>query len=103
MRTLYRAQGLDDALRPDPNVSPQPIAWVRVTQFPDFAYFDHGAHSRDGIECQRCHGEVQTFERTRQDQSLSMGSCVACHRESNRQGVNGMAVQASLDCVSCHR
>ena len=103
MRTLYRAQGLDDALRPDPNVSPQPIAWVRVTQYPDFAYFDHGAHSRVGIECQRCHGEVQTFERTRQDQSLSMGSCVACHRESNRQGVNGMAVQASLDCVSCHR
>jgi hypothetical protein len=46
---------------------------------------------------------VQTFERTRQDQRLSMGSCVACHRESNRQGVNGRAVQASLDCVSCHR
>ena len=43
------------------------------------------------------------LEQTQQHQSLSMGSCVACHRESNRQGVNGMAVQASLDCVSCHR
>ena len=63
MRTLYRAQGLDDALRPDPNVSPQPIAWVRVTQFPDFAYFDHGAHSRAAssasavtVRCRRSNG-----------------------------------------------
>lgn len=103
MRALYRAQGLDENLQVDPGIAAQPIEWVRVTQFPDFAYFDHRAHSRVGIDCQRCHGEIQTFERTRQDQSLSMGSCVACHRDSNRQGVNGQSVQASLDCVSCHR
>jgi len=103
MRALYRTQGLDDALQVDPDLAPQPIAWTRVTQFPDFAYFDHGAHARVGIDCGQCHGDVQNFERTRQAQSLSMGSCVACHRNSNRDGVNGLAVQASLDCASCHR
>jgi hypothetical protein len=103
VRKLYRAQGLDDALAVDPASVPRPIEWVRVTQFPDFAYFDHRAHARVSIECQLCHGEVQTFEHTRQEKSLSMGWCVECHRDANRHGVNGRSVRASLDCVSCHR
>lgn len=103
MRQLYRSQGLDERLEPIPGVAPRAIAWARVTQFPDFAYFDHRAHARVGIACRDCHGEVRTFERTRQDESLSMGFCVDCHRRSNRDGVNGVDVEASLDCVACHR
>jgi hypothetical protein len=103
MRALYGSQGLDDRLQLDPAVVSKPIAWARVTQFPDFAYFDHRAHSRVGIECRACHGDVQDFEHSRQEQSLSMGFCVNCHRRSNRDGVNGEALQASLDCSSCHR
>lgn len=103
MRTLYRAQGLDERLQVDPTVTPAPIAWARATQFPDFAYFDHRAHTRVNIECSECHGDVATFERTRQAESLSMAFCISCHRRSNRDGVNGVAVQASLDCASCHR
>jgi hypothetical protein len=103
MRELYRSQGLDERLEPKPGAIPTAIAWARVTQFPDFAYFDHRAHARVGVECRQCHGEVQTFERTRQDSSLSMGFCVDCHKRSNRDGVNGVAVQASTDCVGCHR
>ena len=41
MRQLYRSQGLDERLEPIPGVAPRAIAWARVTQFPDFAYFDH--------------------------------------------------------------
>jgi hypothetical protein len=103
MRELYRSQGLNERLEPMPGIVPTPMAWARVTQFPDFAYFDHRAHARVGVECRQCHGEVKTFGRTRQDSSLSMGFCVDCHERSNRDGVNGVAVQASTDCVGCHR
>lgn len=103
MRQLYRVQGLDENLTPDPAVEPTPLRWIRVTRFPDLAYFDHRAHARPRIECQRCHGEVQTFDRTVQIQEFSMGWCIACHRDSNRDGIDGQPVQASLDCSSCHR
>jgi hypothetical protein len=103
MRVLYLSQGLDESLQPIPGANAEPIEWSEVTRFPDLAYFHHGAHARVGIECQECHGEVQTMERTRQAKHLSMGTCVECHRESNRNGVNGEAVEAILDCVGCHR
>lgn len=103
MRELYKSQGLDESLQPIPGGNPVPIEWSEVTRFPDLAYYHHGAHARVGIECQECHGEVRTMERTRQAKNLSMGACVECHRESNRAGVNGEAVEASLDCVGCHR
>ena len=103
MRKLLRAQGLGDMLNRDTRLTPAPIRWVRTTQFPDFAFMHHGAHARVGIACQQCHGPVETFERTRQAQSLSMGSCIDCHRTSNRDGVGGQSVDAALDCVACHR
>ena len=103
MRKLYLSQGLDTDLEPIQGVDPVPIEWRRVTRFPDFAYFDHRAHSRVGVECATCHGQVQTFERTRQAFDLSMGFCVACHRDSNLTGIDGVPVEASVDCVSCHR
>jgi hypothetical protein len=103
MRQLYRMQGLDENLRPDASIEPMQLRWIRVTQFSDLAYFDHRAHARPRIECQRCHGEVQMFDRTVQIQEFSMGWCIACHRDSNRDGIDGQPVQASLDCASCHR
>jgi hypothetical protein len=70
----------------------QPIAWTRVHQLPDFAYFDHRPHVAARIECQQCHGPVETMERVRQVSNLSMGWCVNCHRQKN----------ASTDCSACH-
>jgi hypothetical protein len=99
---LYAALGLDDALQPDPSRRPTPIAWVKVSNVPDFVYFDHRPHVAAGVTCQTCHGPVETMERVRQVQAFSMGWCVNCHRQATAQGVGGRAVRASTDCGSCH-
>ena len=60
--------------------SDQPIAWVRVHDLPDYAYFDHSAHVSRGVGCVSCHGRVDRMERVRQVERLSMGWCLECHR-----------------------
>ncbi|HEX7343493.1 MAG TPA: cytochrome c3 family protein [bacterium] len=102
LKKLYDALALDDQLKPIPGLEQKPIAWVKVHNLPDFAYFDHRAHVSAGVVCQQCHGAVETMERVRQDQRLSMGWCVNCHRQANQQGVAGKAVNASIDCSTCH-
>lgn len=99
---LYGAMGLNNDREPDPQKEMKPIAWVKVHNLPDFAYFDHRAHVNKGVECQYCHGPVETMERMRQFESLNMGWCVNCHREVNQTGVAGKPVRASIDCVTCH-
>ena len=102
LEKLYEALGLNDKLQPDPAKTPTPIRWVRVHNLPAFTHFDHRAHVGAGVECQRCHGPVETMERVRQVEDLSMGWCVQCHRDSNRDGIAGKPVRASTDCASCH-
>jgi hypothetical protein len=38
----------------------------------------------------------------RQENSLSMGWCVNCHRDTEADGVDGKPVHPSLDCSACH-
>jgi hypothetical protein len=102
LKKLYDSLGLDDKLQPDPRREPVPIPWVKIHNLPDHASFDHRAHVLAGVACQRCHGAVETMERVRQVEDLSMGWCVNCHRESNRVGVIGKKVNASTDCSTCH-
>lgn len=102
LRKLYDALGLDEKLQPDPKKTPQPIAWVRVYNLPDFACFDHRSHVGAGVACQRCHGPVESMERVRQVGSLSMGWCVNCHREASVTGIAGKKVNPSIDCATCH-
>jgi hypothetical protein len=102
LKRLYDALGLDDKLQPDPKRTATPIPWVKVHNLPDHASFDHRAHVLAGVACQRCHGAVETMERVRQVEDLSMGWCVNCHRESNKVGVIGKKVNASTDCSTCH-
>ena len=99
---LYDSLGLDEQLQPKEDAVPQSIRWVRVHNLPDFAYFDHRAHVAAGVACQQCHGPVESMQRVRQQESLSMGWCVNCHRDSTENGVNGRAVHASTDCAVCH-
>jgi hypothetical protein len=80
----------------------QPVAWTKVHNLPDYVYFDHRAHVGAGVTCQTCHGPVETMERVRQVNSLSMGWCVDCHRTSSSTGIEGKKVAASLDCAVCH-
>jgi hypothetical protein len=42
------------------------------------------------------------MERVRQEQPLSMGWCVNCHRQAGQTGVAGRAVAPSIDCSTCH-
>lgn len=103
LQKLYDALGLDGKLEPDPTRTPQPIAWVKVHNLPSYACFDHRAHVKGGVACQQCHGPVETMERIRQVEDLSMGWCVNCHRQSRRFGTDGKESRPSVDCATCHR
>jgi mono/diheme cytochrome c family protein len=62
----------------------RPVKWVRIHNLPDFAYFNHSQHvSVAGIECQTCHGPVESFEIMKQHSPLTMGWCINCHRETD--------------------
>jgi respiratory nitrate reductase gamma subunit len=99
---LYKALGLDEKLQPDPARPTTPIRWVRVHNLPSFTRFDHRAHVNGAVACQRCHGPVETMERVRQVEDLSMGWCVQCHRDAQQNGVAGHGVRPSNDCTTCH-
>jgi hypothetical protein len=102
IRKVYDALGLDNELKPDASKQPKTVEWVKVHNLPDFVYFNHSAHVNAGVNCQTCHGEVQTMERVRQVNDLSMGWCVNCHRDASAKGIDGKKVKASTDCIVCH-
>jgi len=58
----------------------RPMEWIKVHKVPDYAYFDHSAHIRAGVGCESCHGDVASMEVVKQTQPLSMGWCLACHK-----------------------
>jgi hypothetical protein len=68
------------------------IPWVRIHKLPDHARFPHMMHVNAGVECQECHGPVETMEVMEQVESLRMGWCIQCHRER----------EARTDCFVCH-
>ncbi len=102
---------------------PQPVKWIRIHNLPDFAYFNHSQHvTVGGIECQTCHGPVETMELMSQHAPLTMGWCISCHREtdvkvenneyytkiheqlSKKYGVEKLTVaqMGGLECGKCH-
>jgi hypothetical protein len=99
---LYQNLGLNEELVADGQIAPQPIRWRRVHQLPDFVYFDHRPHVAYGLACQKCHGAVETMERMRQVETLSMGWCVSCHRDPLGRGGDAAHPVASTDCSTCH-
>lgn len=83
----------------------EPLAWVRVHRFPDFAYFSHASHVTSGkLACQACHGPVETMVRLRQDQSMNMGWCLTCHLDTAAKNAAAGAPGPAppTDCVACH-
>ncbi|MEW6752801.1 MAG: cytochrome c3 family protein [Candidatus Latescibacterota bacterium] len=99
---LYAALGLGEDLKPDPARQREPIAWVKVHNVPDFVSFDHRPHVAAQVACQTCHGPVESMERVRQVADLTMGWCIACHRDPQGAGVAGEPAPASTDCAACH-
>src|SRR5215470_10974969 len=121
IRKIYDALAINDQMKPDATKASKPIQWVKVHNLPDFVYFDHRPHVNAGVACQKCHGPVETMERVRQVEDLSMGWCVNCHRAVDRTGLDGKGnftaasapaaqastpvshrVYASIDCRTCH-
>ena len=105
IRKLYQALGLNDQLVRDESLTPTPIRWKQVHRLPDFTFFDHSVHVTAGVDCQECHGQVETMERVRQHSTLSMGWCIECHREMNANqdpAVVGPKLDASTSCAACH-
>ncbi len=83
IKKLYDAVGWDPVTQKYTGKQ-KPVKWVRVHNLPDFVYFNHSQHvSVAGIECQTCHGPVETMEVMRQHSPLTMGWCVNCHRETD--------------------
>ena len=57
-----------------------PIVWHRVTDLPDYVYFNHSIHIAKGVGCESCHGAVETMALTYKAKTLTMEFCLDCHR-----------------------
>jgi Cytochrome c7 and related cytochrome c len=62
----------------------QPLSWTRVHDLPDFVYFNHSIHVRQGVGCATCHGPVDRMPLMYQYSSLQMEWCLDCHRSPER-------------------
>ncbi len=83
IQKLYDAVGWDKSAQKYTGTQ-KPVKWVRIHNLPDFVYFNHSQHvSVAGVECQTCHGPVETFEVMKQNSPLTMGWCINCHRETD--------------------
>ena len=70
----------------------EPIEWMKIYDLPDFVRFTHKRHVRSGVQCEECHGDVQTMETVQKVSDLGMGWCLDCHIER----------KAEIDCLICH-
>jgi cytochrome c2 len=122
IQKLYKAVGWDQSTQKYTGKT-QPVKWVRIHNLPDFVYFNHSQHVNvAGLECQTCHGPVQTYEIMKQFAPLTMGWCIDCHRKtevkmegneyytkiheqlSKKYGVEKLtaAQMGGLECGKCH-
>lgn len=122
IQKLYKAVGWDQATQKYTGKT-QAVKWVRIHNLPDFVYFNHAQHvTVGGIECQTCHGPVETYEIQKQFAPLTMGWCIDCHRKtdvkmegneyytkiheelSKKYGVDKLtaAQMGGLECGKCH-
>jgi mono/diheme cytochrome c family protein len=123
IQKIYNAVGWDnDKKAYDPSKPKTPIKWVRIHNLPDLAYFNHSQHVKVGkVECQACHGPIETMKVVAQQSSLQMGWCINCHREAKVDVANNdyyeklhadlkaqgksyatVANVGGLECGKCH-
>jgi hypothetical protein len=117
------------ALVRESHVSNNPVEWIKVHDLPDYVYFNHSAHVTRGVGCVTCHGRIDQMEEVYQHEPLSMGWCLDCHREPEKnlrppEEVTNMAwappdgadpvaygkmlraknnLNPPTDCSTCHR
>lgn len=102
----------------------QPVKWVRVTDLPDYVFFNHQAHVNASIGCESCHGRIDQMVTVYQAKSLTMEWCVDCHKNPTpylREPANVTkmgytpspgegervkkknAIDPPINCSTCHR
>jgi hypothetical protein len=59
----------------------KPLVWHRVTDLPDYVYFNHSIHIAKGVGCQSCHGAIESMALTYKAKPLTMDFCLVCHRD----------------------
>lgn len=62
----------------------RPLQWIKVHDLPDFVYFNHSIHVKQGVGCETCHGRVDRMPLVYQKSSLQMEWCLDCHRDPSR-------------------
>ncbi len=104
-----------------------PVAWTRVHDLPDYAYFNHSIHLAKGVGCSTCHGEVDRMPLTWRTSTLHMSWCLECHRNPEKfvrpraavfdmdwrpprdqehaggELVRAYKIENETDCDHCHR
>ena len=119
---LYKAVGWDKDNQKYTGKT-EAVKWVRIHNLQSFVYFNHSQHVNvAGVECQTCHGPVQTYEIQKQFAPLTMKWCIDCHRKtevktegndyykkiheqlSKKYGVDKLtaAQMGGLECGKCH-
>ncbi len=70
------------------------IPWQRVDDysFEMHVKFNHASHSRVGVDCAVCHGDMTKQTVAQPVVNLNMGFCLDCHLQR----------KASVDCTVCH-
>lgn len=102
----------------------EPIVWRRVTDLPDFVFFDHSVHVRRGVGCESCHGRVDRMAVVYKAYPLDMAFCLECHRdpeprlrppeyvdwmgypnggEGGRRVADELGIDPPTHCTGCHR
>jgi cytochrome c7-like protein len=59
----------------------KPLRWTRVHDLPDFVYFNHSIHVKQGVGCATCHGRIDQMPLVYQQATLQMSWCLDCHRD----------------------
>ncbi len=69
------------------------VPWVRVYKIPEYVYFSHRVHYKDGkVACEMCHGPVAERDVLTREKSNNMAECMFCHDER----------RISIACNFCH-
>jgi mono/diheme cytochrome c family protein len=83
VQKIYAALGYDPKTQKYDSTQSKPIQWIRIHNLPDLAYFNHSQHVKvAGIQCQTCHGPVQTMKEVYQYSPLTMKWCIQCHKRT---------------------
>jgi len=110
-------------------ISGIPLHWTRVTDLPQFVFFNHSAHVNHGVGCSTCHGRIDRMQMTSKAVYMQMRWCTNCHGDPARflrppdqvmnmawipppnQHAAGQKLIGDyhidtthlMDCVTCHR